>query len=225
MADSQGCMPDESKKQLRLYNYWRSSCSWRVRIALAYKGIQYEYIAVNILKGEHLTEEYTGLNPLHLVPTLEDGDFVVSDSLAILEYLEEKFPEPALLPVDLKKRAMIRQAVNCVVASIQPLQNTSVLALIKEKVGPSEDLEWAQYFIENGFTALEMHLTKTAGKYCFGDDFTLADVVLLPQINNALRYKVDMAKFPTLQRIGTSLKELPWIQESLPEKQPDAVLQ
>ncbi|XP_058224045.1 glutathione S-transferase 2-like isoform X13 [Rhododendron vialii] len=158
-----------------LYSNWQSSCSWRVRFALNLKGIPYEYKAVDLAKGEHLTPEFEKLNPLHLVPVLVDGDFVVSDSYAILMYLEEKYPENALLPVDLRLRALNLQK------------------LIEEKVGPEERLSWAQYNIDKGFIALEKLLKNSSGKYATGDKIYMADVFLAPQIAIAARrFNMDM---------------------------------
>lgn len=215
--------PQQHAQQLKLYSYWRSSCSWRVRIALAYKGIPYEYIPVNLAEGKQFTAEFKELNPSATVPVLEDNGLVVSESVAILEYLEEKYPEPSLFPVDLKRKALVRQVVNMIVASIQPLQNLAVLKRVEAKWGSEERLQWAQYFVERGFDALEAIIQRESGKFSIGDDFTLADVVLVPQIGNAARFNVDMAKFPVLKRIGEDVRGLPWVEASSPERQLDAV--
>nr|ABK25945.1 unknown [Picea sitchensis] len=218
--ENPGTSPTSAK--LKLYSYWRSSCSWRVRIALNLKGLPYEYKAVNILQGEHHSEEFTKLNPLQFVPTLVDGDIIVSDSLAILLYLEDKFPEHPLLPDDLHLKAISLQAAALVGSNIQPFQNLAILNLIGEKLGPEERLAWPKHFIEKGFTALEKLLKGVAGKYSVGDQLTLADIFLVPQVFSARRFNVDMSKFPTLNRINQELAELPEFQAALPERQPDA---
>jgi maleylacetoacetate isomerase len=187
------------------------------------KGIPYEYKAINILKGEQFTEEFTKLNPLQLVPVLEIDGIKLVDSIAILQYLEEKFPDRRpLLPKDLVERAHIHQAVYLISANIQPAQNLQILTAIEAKLGSKERLKWAQGIIEKGFTALEQILEKTAGKYCFGDTVTLADVVLVPQVATANRFQVDMALYPTIQRIVEALYELPEVEASMPANQPDA---
>jgi maleylacetoacetate isomerase len=209
--------------KVTLYSYFRSSCAWRVRLGLLLKGIPYEYKAINILKGEQFTEEFTKLNPLQLVPVLEIDDVKLVDSIAILQYLEEKFPDRRpLLPKDLVQRAHIHQAVYLISANIQPAQNLRILTAIEAKLGSKERLKWAQDIIEKGFTALEQILEKTAGKYCFGDTVTLADVVLVPQVATANRFQVDMALYPTIQRIVEALYELPEVEASMPANQPDA---
>ncbi|KAB1202203.1 Glutathione S-transferase zeta class, partial [Morella rubra] len=140
---------------LKLYSYWRSSCSFRVRIALNLKGLNYEYRAVNLLKGEQFSAEFTKLNPLGYVPVLMDGDIILADSFAIIMYLEEKYPQHSLLPKDLQKRGINYQKY------------------IKEKAGPNEDLAWAKYHIEKGFVALEKLLKDYAGRYATGDEVFL----------------------------------------------------
>ncbi|CAK9193343.1 unnamed protein product [Sphagnum troendelagicum] len=212
--------------KVTLYSYFRSSCAWRVRLGLLLKGmsrIPYEYKAINILKGEQFTEEFTKLNPLQLVPVLEIDDVKLVDSIAILQYLEERFPDKRpLLPKDLVQRAHIHQVVFLIASNIQPLQNTQILPVIEAKLGKEERLKWAQYSIAKGFSALERILEKTAGKYCFGDMVTLADVVLSPQLANAIRFQLDMAPYPTIRQVGQALNELPEVKASAPANQPDA---
>ncbi|PHU10179.1 Glutathione S-transferase Z1, partial [Capsicum chinense] len=213
----------EESKKMKLYSYWRSSCAFRVRIALNLKGLEYEYKAVDLLKGEQTDPEYLKLNPLGYVPTLVDGDAVIADSFAIIMYLEEKYPLQALLPQDCQKRAINYQAANIVSANIQPLQNLVILKYIQEKVGPNETIPWAQSHITKGFEALEKLLKDYAGKYATGDEVYMADLFLAPQIYAAInRFEVDMNQFPTLLRVYKAYQELPAFQDAMPEKQPDA---
>lgn len=215
-------MASEEEPKLKLYSYWRSSCSWRVRIGLNLKGLKYQYKAVNLLKGEQSSPEFLNLNPIGYVPVLVDGDIVVSDSFAILLYLEEKYPEHPLLPSDLQKKAINYQAVNIVSSSIQPLQNLAVLKYIEEKISSDEKLAWVQFHIGKGFTALEKLLNGYAGKYATGDEVYLADLFLAPQIQAAIsRFSVDMTQFPILSRLNDAYNELPAFQDSMPHKQPD----
>ncbi|XP_058085836.1 glutathione S-transferase 2-like isoform X1 [Magnolia sinica] len=212
-----------SSTKLQLYSYWQSSCSWRVRFALNLKGLSYEYKAVDLSKGEQFSPEFERLNPICFVPVLVDGDLVVSDSFAILLYLDEKYPQNALLPVDIKRRAVNLQAASIISSSIQPLQMQSVLKYIEEKLSPEDRLLWAQHYILKGFTALEELLKDFVGKYATGDEVYMADVFLAPQINVAsARFNIDMSRFPTLNRINEAYKVLPAFQASLPERQPDA---
>ncbi|KAE8674056.1 Glutathione S-transferase Z1 [Hibiscus syriacus] len=163
----------QQQNKLKLYSYWRSSCSFRIRVALNLKGLDYEYIPVNLLKGEQFSPEFQKLNPIGYVPVLVDGDVVVSDSFAIFMYLEEKYPQIPLLPSDLAKKALNIQAANIVSSSIQPLQNLAVLKYIEEKVSPEEKVPWAKFHIEKGFGALEKLLKDHAGKYAIGDEVAM----------------------------------------------------
>ncbi|CAH9072020.1 unnamed protein product [Cuscuta epithymum] len=208
---------------LQLYSYWRSSCSFRVRIALNLKGLDYEYKAVNLITGEQSSPEFLKINPMGYVPVLVDGDVVISDSFAILMYLEEKYPEHPLLPEDLQLKAIHFQAANIVSANIQPLQNLVILKYIEDKVGPDEKVPWCLTHIRKGFAALEELLKSHAGKYATGDEIYLADLFLVPQIYGAVnRFKMDMNEFPILSRLYEAYKEVPAIQNAMPEKQPDA---
>ncbi|XP_034702177.1 glutathione S-transferase zeta class-like isoform X2 [Vitis riparia] len=193
---------EESK--LKLYSSWRSSSSSRVRIALNLKGLKYEYKAVNLLKGEQFSPEFSKLSPLNYVPTLVDGDMVVVESFAILMYLEDKYPQHPLLPPDLKKRAINYQKY------------------IAEEVGSDEKLSWVKHHMEKGLAALEKLLKDHAAKYASGDEVFLADLFLAPQIHDALtRFNVDMTQFPLLLRLNDAYNELPAFQDAMPEKQPD----
>ncbi|GAY41989.1 hypothetical protein CUMW_063520 [Citrus unshiu] len=203
-----------SSSKLVLYSYWQSSCSWRVRFALKLKGLIYEYKAVDLSKGEQFSPEFEELNPLHFVPVLVDGDVVVSDSYAILLYLEEKYPQRALLPAaDPQQRALNLQAASIISSSMQPLHMLSLLKYIEDKFGPDERLLWVQTHIEKGFL-------EVADRFC-----CQADVFLAPQIAVVtMRFNIDMSKFPTLLRIYESYKGLPEFLASSPERQPDAAL-
>ncbi|KAJ8647363.1 hypothetical protein MRB53_000386 [Persea americana] len=225
MASNSEAISDDSAiggSKLQLYSFFRSSCSWRVRIALHLKGLKYEYKAVNLLKGEQFSPEFSKLNPLSYVPVLVDGDIVISDSFAIILYLEEKYPENPLLPSDIQKRAINFQAANIVSSSIQPFQNYAALNYIEEKVNANETFVWVQYHIGKGFAALEKLLKGYAGRYATGDQVFLADLFLAPQIYAAMtRFRVDMSDFPLLCRLNDAYNELPAFCASIPEMQPD----
>ncbi|XP_064936716.1 glutathione S-transferase zeta class-like isoform X1 [Musa acuminata AAA Group] len=205
--------------KLTLYSDWWSSCSQRVLIVLNIKGLEYEYKAVNLLKGEHFDPEFEKLNPMNYVPALVDGDTVIGDSFAIILYLEDKYPQHPLLPQDPKKKALNLQAASIVSSSIQPLQNLAVLQFIENKFNADEKLTWAQNHINKGFAALEKLLKEHAGKYATGDE---ADVFLAPQIYAGLaRFQIDMSLYPTLARLNDAYNELPAFQAALPQRQPD----
>ncbi|XP_009673944.1 maleylacetoacetate isomerase isoform X3 [Struthio camelus] len=201
-----------------LYSYFRSSCSWRVRIALALKRIAYDQVPVNLLKdgGQQFSAEFKALNPMQQVPALKIDGITLSQSLAIIHYLEDTRPNPRLLPQDAKKRAQVRMISDHIVSGIQPLQNLSILQQIGEK-----KMEWAQRYITSGFQALEQILQHTAGRYCVGDEVSMADLCLVPQVFNAERYKVDLAPYPTITRINKALLELEAFKVSHPSRQPD----
>lgn len=206
------------KKPL-LYTYFRSSCSWRVRIALALKNIEYEQAPVNLIKdgGQQLSKEFTEMNPMQQVPSLQIDGITLSQSLAIIQYLDETRPKPKLLPEDAKKRAHVRMISDLIASGIQPLQNLTIL----QRLGDGERLGWAQSHITKGFNALEQILQNTAGRYCVEDEVSMADLCLVPQVYNAERFKVDLTPFPTITRINHALMELEAFQVSHPSQQPD----
>ncbi|XP_024038662.1 glutathione S-transferase zeta class isoform X1 [Citrus clementina] len=209
--------------KLKLYSYWRSSCSYRVRIGLNLKGLEYEYKAVDLLKGEQFSPEFLKINPIGYVPALVDGDFVVSDSFAILMYLEEKYPQHPLLPSDLKRKAINYQAANLVSSSIQPFQNLTAVKYIEEKVDADEGDVWTKTHMGKGFVALEKLLKDYAGEYATGDEVFLADLFLAPQLYAAINViNLDMTQFPLLLRLHEAYSKLPAFQNAVPEKQPDA---
>jgi maleylpyruvate isomerase len=213
---------------MKLYSYWRSSCSWRVRIALNLKGLAYTYEAVHLLKdgGQQHTDAYRALNPMRTVPTLEweEGGAVrrLSQSVAILEYLEERYRTPALLPADPLLRARTRMLSEMVNSGIQPLQNLSVLQFVKHEL-KSDDKVFAAHWNARGLAALEAAVKETAGTYCVGDAVSFADIFLVPQLYGARRYGVDLTPYPTLTRIEAACDKLPAFQAAHPDRQPDAV--
>ncbi|KAL7237826.1 hypothetical protein ACSBR2_004016 [Camellia fascicularis] len=214
-----GVVVVEPKTKLQLYSYFRSSCSQRVRIALNLKDTVICFIT--FVPFSNL--EFLKLNPIGYVPVLVDEDIVLSDSFAILMYLEEKYPQHPLLPCDLQRRGINYQAANIVSSSIQPLQNIGVLKYIGEKVHPDEKLVWVQYHIGKGFAALEKLLKDYAGKYATGDEVCLADCFLAPQIHGAIkRFSLDMTQYPLLSRLNDAYNEIPAFQDAMPGNQPDA---
>lgn len=223
------------KNSTILYSYWRSSCSWRVRIALALKEISYDYEAVhlfkkenNVLIQEQHSEEYKKKNPSREVPTLEIDGNCLAQSIPIMEYLEEtKTTGARLLPADPALRAQVRRVSEMIASNIQPVQNLRVLQYLMAKFDDpaekaKEKVAWGHHWIESGFIALEQVLATTAGTYCVGNEVTMADLCLVPQVYNANRFKVDMAQFPTIARIDQALSTLPAFVAAHPDAQPDA---
>ena len=212
-----------------LYSYWRSSAAYRARIALNIKGIQYEIAAVNLVNdgGEQHALAYHDLNPQELVPTLMDGERVIRQSLAIIEYLDEMYPQTApLMPPEPRSRARVRALALAVACDIHPLNNTRVLKYLEHELGvPQVERErWIRHWIALGLTSIEELVANdvVAGKFCHGDAPTLADVVLVPQIYNARRWGMDMAEYPALQRIEANCLRLDAFDRARPERQPDA---
>jgi maleylacetoacetate isomerase len=215
---------------LVLYSYWRSSAAYRVRIALNLKGLSYETRAVHLLRdgGEQHAEGYRMINPQELIPCLLDGDRVITQSLAIMEYLDEMYPEPetALLPVDARSRAQVRALAMAVTCDIHPLGNLRVLQQLEAQFGAGEEQRatWSRHWIATGFKAMEAMLTDNAatGRYCHGETPGMADACLVPQVYNALRWKLPMENYPTLWRIYQACNELDAFRLAAPEGQPDA---
>lgn len=208
--------------QLILYSYWRSSCAFRVRIALHLKGLKYEYKAVDLFNGEQHNPEFRKLNPLGYVPVLVDGDTIIADSFAIIMYLEEKYPQRPLLPPDVHKKALNYQAANIIFAGIQPLQNLATIVYVEKIAGTNEKIAWTKYHISKGLSALEKLLNDHAGKYATGDEIYLADLFIAPQFHAAKRFNVDLDEFPILARLREAYKDIQAIEEAMPERQPDA---
>lgn len=211
---------------LKLYTFWRSSAAYRARIALNIKQLTYAPIAKHLRQGEHKGADYTALNPQGLVPALADGDFIVGQSLAIIEYLDETHPTPPLLPSAPRDRATVRSMAQVIACDIHPLNNLRVLNHLKQAYGQTQDGvdAWARKWIAEGFSALEAMARKTspAGRHLFGDSVTLADVCLVPQIYNAHRVAADLSPYPTLLRINAHLTTLQPFLDARPEAQPDA---
>lgn len=212
---------------MKLYGFWRSTATWRVRIGLCYKGLDYEVQPVHLRKGggEQHSEAFRALNPMAQVPVLEihDGGRVVrlTQSVAILEYLEERYPEPPLLPSDRQARARARQLAEMVNAGIQPLQNTSVQLRVRDVLGADEK-EWTRYWVSRGLAALEACAAESAGQFSVGDSVSVADVFLVPELAFARRSSIPLDDYPTLTRIDAACAALPAFQRAHADRQPDA---
>jgi len=209
-----------------LYGYWRSSASYRVRIALAVKGLDYEQVPINLAQGAQGGVGFRLLNPQGLVPYLIDDTAGLNQSLAIIEYLDEVYPDPPLLPNNALGRARVRAAALQIACDIHPLNNLRVLRYLKVELGQEQDVvdAWYRHWVELGFAALEELAEGATGAYLFGDAVTLADVCLVPQMWNARRLQADIARFPKLVAIDTRLNALPAIRAASPERQADAVV-
>jgi len=211
---------------VKLYTYFRSSAAFRVRIALNLKGFAYESAFVHLPKGEHRKPAYGSLNPQGLVPTLEDGGRLLTQSLAIIEYLDETHPNPPLLPRDPFARARARSLALFVACEMHPLNNLRTLTHLKKELGQSEEQvnAWYRHWIAEGMAKLEAAMAKTpgTGKYSQGDAPGIADCSLVPQVFNAQRYKCDLAPFPTVMRVFDACMKLEAFDRAQPGKQPDA---
>ncbi|WIO75456.1 maleylacetoacetate isomerase [Porticoccaceae bacterium LTM1] len=213
---------------MKLYGYWRSSAAYRVRIALNLKGVEYEQESVHLVKdgGEQFSDSYTAMNPAQLVPTLVDGELTLNQSMAILDYIENKFSQHPLLPADIAERAQVLALANDIACDIHPLNNLRILKYLTGELGATEEqkTEWYHHWLHKGFGPLEAQAKKygSTGKFLFGDQLTLADVVLIPQIYNALRFKLDMSNYPLLSSIWEHCNSLDAFKNALPENQPDA---
>ena len=211
---------------MKLWSYWRSSCAYRVRIALGLKGLPFEYIPVHLIRdgGQQHQAGFGTVNPQRQVPVLEveDAGSVVRlvQSIAIIEYLEERYPSPALLPAAPAARAHVRALAELVNSGIQPFQNTTTLAELKQRGVEAEP--WAQSFVARGLASLEALAAPRAGAFMFGDSVSMADIYLVPQLYNARRLNVPYADFPTLARAEKSCLALPAFEAARPEAQPDA---
>jgi maleylpyruvate isomerase len=209
---------------MKLHGYFRSSASYRVRIALNLKGLQVEHLPHHLRKGEQCAPGYLALNPQGFVPTLEDDTgTVLTQSLAIIEWLEEIHPEPPLLPKDPLKRAQVRAFALALACDTHPVQNLKVLARLREMDLPEEQVtSWAAWTNREGLTACEILVAHEPGPFCFGAAPTIADLCLVPQLANARRFGVDVAAFPRLLRAEAAAKALPAFADAAPERQSDA---
>ncbi len=211
---------------MKLYTYFRSSAAYRVRIALNLKGLHAEQIPVHLVNngGEQHSEAYKAVNPSELIPTLVEDKFQLSQSLSILEYLNEQHPEVALLPQDAQQRALVRAFSLAIACDIHPLNNLRVLQYLTGplQVTDEQKTAWYKHWVEMGFKTLEALLSQSNGKYCFGEQATLADCCLIPQVYNALRFNIDLSAYPKIQSIYTHCNTLKAFQQAAPEAQPEA---
>ena len=211
---------------MKLYGYFRSSASYRVRIALSLKGLGYDLQPVHLRRNEQRAPEFLERNPQGLVPALEHDDAVLAQSLAIVEYLEERFPEPPLLPASPADRAWVRALAQIVACDIHPINNLRVLQYLENELALDDGARtaWARRWIDDGFAAMEAMLgdDPRTGDHCFGNQPTLADICLVPQVFNSQRFGVDMTRYPTLARIHENCMRLPAFADQAPERQPDA---
>lgn len=209
---------------MELYNYFRSSASYRVRIALALKGLDYDYKPVHLAKNEQLQESFAAVSAARLVPLLRDGDALLTQSLAIIEYLDETHPEPPLLPADPRGRARVRALAYDVACEIHPLNNLRVLRYLVRDLKLSEDDKnrWYRHWVETGLEAIERQLATAPSTYCHGGTPTLADCALVPQIFNARRFDCRLEHVPQVMRVFDACMKLPAFERTRPEACPDA---
>ncbi|MFL6651359.1 MAG: maleylacetoacetate isomerase [Sulfurifustaceae bacterium] len=213
---------------MKLHNAFRSSASYRVRIALNLKGLDYEYRPVHLSRngGEQFTAEFRAMNPQSLVPVLQDGERFLTQSLAIIEYLDETHPQPPLLPREPVARARVRALALAIACDMHPINNLRTLNYLTKQLGVSEDAKnaWYRHWVALGFQALEAQLagSRETGAFCHGDTPGLADCCLIPQLFNARRFQCDISAYPTLLRIEQNCNALPAFQRAAPGQQPDA---
>ncbi|WP_426209309.1 maleylacetoacetate isomerase [Massilia sp. TWP1-3-3] len=213
---------------MKLYDYFRSSAAYRVRIGLNLKALTYEAVPVHLTRdgGEQLKADYLAINPGALVPALDDGGAVITQSLAILEYLDEMHPQAPLMPRDALGRARVRSLALTVACDIHPLNNLRVLRYLVKQGGLTEDAKnaWYVHWVQEGFAALEVLLSASGdtGRFCHGDTPTIADCVLVPQVFNATRFGIDLAAYPTIVRIDAACQAVPAFAAAHPSRHPDA---
>ncbi|MCC2955818.1 maleylacetoacetate isomerase [Massilia sp. IC2-477] len=213
---------------MKLYTYFRSSAAYRVRIALNLKGLGYEAVPVHLLRdgGQHLADEYLAVNPSALVPALQDETILLTQSMAILEYLEEVHPMVPLLPKDAIGRARVRELAQIIACDIHPVNNLRVLKYLVKQLGLSDEAksDWYRHWVIEGMRSLEAHLARNpgTGSFCHGDTPTIADCFLVPQVFNAKRFDIDVTAYPTISRINDLCVDLPAFKAAHPSQQPDA---
>jgi len=211
---------------MELYSYFRSSASYRVRIALALKGLPYDYLPIHLVKGEQVQAPFSDVSTTRLVPLLKDGDALISQSLAIIEYLEETHPQPPLLPADALGRARVRAIALDIACEIHPLNNLRVLRYLVDEMKVSEDekTRWLHHWVEDGLAAVERQLAghPATGRFCHGDAPTLADAVLVPQVFNAQRFACRLDHVPQVMRIFGECSALPAFANAHPAACPDS---
>lgn len=211
---------------MKLYTFFRSSAAYRVRIALNLKGLPYESIPKAFAKNEHRAADYLAVNPQGLIPALETDGVALSQSLAIMEYLDETHPAPAFLPSDAIGRARVRSMALAIVADLHPIDNLRVLNYLRKELGQDDNgvNTWYRHWVTEGFKGLESQAREYSkgSRYCYGDAVSLADICLVPQMFNARRFETDLSAFPTLVAISRHLESLPQFAAARPELQPDA---
>jgi maleylacetoacetate isomerase len=219
-----GATEKPAATNLILYSYWRSTAAWRVRMALAWKGLPHAIVPIDLRLGEQAGAAYRAQNPQGLVPLLVDGGTALSQSLAILEYLEEIHPSPPLLPADAIGRARVRAAAQIVACDTHPLNNLRVQRYLKESMGQPQAVVdiWARHWIETALTTLEAFASRYCGRFTYGDELTIADLCLVPQLYNARRMSCDPVEFVNLCRIEQAVLGLPSLVRAHPESQIDA---
>ena len=209
---------------MRLYDYWRSTAAYRVRIALNIKGLEVEQIPVDLRAGGQRADSFLTLNPQGLVPFFQDGDLTLGQSLAIIDYLEDTHPQPSLLPTDPAARASVRSIAQIIAADVHPLNNLRVLQFLESELGCTQVKRqvWYHHWLTEGFRAVEAIVRDLPGEFCYGDTPTLADICLVPQVYNAKRYEFDLGPYPTVRLISDRCREVEPFAMAAPQHQPGA---
>ena len=211
---------------MKLYGYWRSSAAYRVRIALHLKQVEFESISVHLVNngGEQHQDDYVALNPSHLVPTLVDGELVLNQSLAIIDYLDNRYEQSPLYPKDIALKARVQALALDIACEIHPVNNLRVQQYLNQelKVDETAKTAWVNHWMSTGFASVEAQLAKTSGRFCFADEVTVADICLVPQVYNAKRFGVDLTPYPIICKVVNNCQQLQAFQRALPENQEDA---